>query len=73
MKQTFLQKLDKKLMKNKVVKFINQKGKAINNYVNSIASGGAGDWNMNIKSHTMTKKFTPFETELLELTGGDRR
>lgn len=73
MKQTFLQKLDKKLIKTKVVTFINQKGKAINNYVNSVVGGGAGDWNMNIKQHTMTKKFTPFETELLEMTGGDRK
>jgi deoxyribodipyrimidine photolyase len=66
MKQTFLQKLDKKLMKNKVVTFINQKGREINNFSNRL---GKEDWNMNIKSHTISKKFTPFEEKLLEATG----
>lgn len=66
MKKTFLTKVENKIFKNKVVKFVNQKGHQVNNFINDIMKGG--DWNMNIKSHTMTKKFTPFEEKILEQT-----
>lgn len=67
MTKSFYEKIDKKIMNSKIMKAIHKKAEVINKL-----TSGKDDTKMNIKEHTMTKKWTALDRKLLNLTAGNR-
>jgi hypothetical protein len=63
MKKHLLEQIGSKIEKNKVVKLINKKLDVLNHLFESKESV-----NINMKQHTISKKWSPFEKRILKMT-----
>jgi len=67
MKKHLLTRIGREIDKNRVVKMINKKLGAINHFIDDKFESKKS-MNVNMKQHTISKSWTPFEKKLINLT-----